>query len=186
MANALIQNCDVLNEPTYANEAFIPLAYEAGLHVVIASLATLALPQSELLLELKAALVDTNLPLAAALTAETLAAFMDYMLLLGLTVVPATELPATLDENGATITGAGRDSGDPTQLNYGITAHPTYTHYRVYLDGVRIQDVTGASNTGTIFNIYSPFPSGEHTLRVLFVNNAGAQTRFGNVWTIPA
>lgn len=182
--NVIIQNADTLNETTYANEVFVPLAYEAGLHTVIASLLPLALPSSDLLLQLKQALVVTNFPLAAALTNETLAAFMDYMQTLGYTVFPATELPVTLNEPGATITSVGRDGGANTQVNFGITAHPTYTRYRVYLDGVRFKEVNGAANAGTIFDAISPVPLGVHTLRVLFVNNAGAQTRFGSIGQI--
>ena len=72
---------DIVNigTPQVANRAFLPLAIEAGIEVVIQSIVTLAMDKKTLLIELVDALSISNPELAAALNMDTLDAILKYM-----------------------------------------------------------------------------------------------------------
>ncbi|HID72545.1 TPA: hypothetical protein EYP38_01270, partial [Candidatus Micrarchaeota archaeon] len=72
-------NLTNVNVPSVANRAFVPLAIEAGIETVIASLVPLAKDKRTLLAELVGALAQTNPALAAALNMDTLDAILRFM-----------------------------------------------------------------------------------------------------------
>lgn len=175
----IIQNAESLTGQV-ANRAFVPLAIEAGIEVVIASLVPLAKDKLTLLGQMKVALQDTNPALAAALGIETLTAILDYMAVKAATVVPADQLPVLLDQDGPSVVNAGRDGGTPTQINIGFTTPPVGFQAEIYLDGVYQKTSTQPDSGGNTFDILNDVAAGAHTVRVLYKRTSdGAITRFG-------
>ncbi len=177
-------NLTNIGVPTVANKAFVPLAVEAGIVDVIASIVTLAMDKRTLLERLVEALEETNPPLAAALNLDTLDAVLRYMATLPKAPVALTsELPEMLNENGPASVTAARDGGSPTQVNITFSDRPEGYKYGIYLDGV-FQKVGNLAGVGGFVNeaIQDVAEDGQqHTIRVLFVNPDLAITRFGAI-----
>jgi hypothetical protein len=179
---------DLLNygTPTVANKAFVPLAVEAGIVDVIASIVTLAMDKKTLLIRLVEALSDTNPELAAALNHDTLDAILRYMAKLPKAPVALTsELPEMVNESGPASVAAGRDGGTPTQVNVTFSDRPAGYRYAIYLDGVlqKVANLDGAA--GYVNEAVSDVAvdGQQHTIRVLFVTDELAITRFGPIAT---
>jgi len=177
---------DILNygEPTIANKAFVPLAVEAGIVDVIASIVTLAVDKKTLLARLKETLADTNPELAAALNRDTLDAILDYMAQLPKAPVALTSrLPRMVNENGPASVTAARDGGTPTQVNVTFSDRPEGYRYAIYLDGVlqKVANLAGAAGFVNEAIQDVPVDGQQHTIRVLFVTAEMAITRFGPV-----
>ena len=174
-----------LSMPSVANRAFVPLAVEAGIETVIASLVPLATDMKSLLIALKSALATTNSALADALTLQTLGAILDYMEEKGDSpVVMAKDLPELLDEDGPASVSAARDGSVTTQINVTFSAPPDGYSYEIYLDGVLAKAGSNEASGGFVNDIVSDVEAGTHTIRVLFVDADGKQTRFGPVVTV--
>jgi len=183
-----------IGAPTIASRGFVPLAVEAGIANTIKSLISgLALDARSLLLEIKSVLSADNEPLAAALNMDNLAAIIAYMELSGTGIMaasglPVTRLPVLLDEDGPAVVSAGRDGGEPTQVNIGYSAPPDGYTAEIYLDGVFAKRSDLAPTGETVFDIVPGVPVDglPHTIRVLFSTVDGEtgeeqQTRFGPV-----
>ncbi|MBN1286273.1 MAG: hypothetical protein JXB47_12820, partial [Anaerolineae bacterium] len=81
------------------------------------------------------------------------------------------------------VVSAGRDGGEPTQVNIGYSQPPDGCAVEVYLDGVFVK-VSDLPPTGeTVFDIVPGVVVDglAHTIRVLFVDGDGNQTRFGPI-----
>lgn len=168
--------------PTVANKAFVPLAVEAGIVDVIASIVTLAMDKRTLLERLVDALEETNPPLAAALNLDTLDAILAYMAKLPKAPVALTsELPEMVNENGPASVTAARDGGAPGQVNVTFSDRPAGYRYAIYLDGVlqKVGNLDGSN--GFVNEAIQDVPEGPHTIRVLFVTPDLAITRFGPI-----
>jgi len=185
-AIVMVETSENLEARAYASDAFVPLAVEAGILTVINSLTPLALSEGELLLQLKTALAESNPPLAAALTVDTLAAIMEYANVVGNPVIPVENLPEYITATPPVLTSAGRDGGAPSQVNIGFTAPPPNYTYRIYLDGVFAKAGNLPPSGGTVFEALFGVSSSAHTVRVLFVSGGGAYTMFSNIQNIPA
>lgn len=182
-----------LGTPTIASRGFVPLAVEAGITATIESLVSgLAIDIKSLLVELKNELKDVNEPLAAALNLDNLAAIIAYMErndtgIMAASGLPVSSLPVLLDENGPSSVSAGRDGGDPAQINVGYSAPPDGYRAEIYLDGVFIKFSDLAPTNGTVWDIVTgvPVDGGAHNIRVLFSTTGEAgedqQTRFGPI-----
>lgn len=168
--------------PTVANKAFVPLAVEAGIVDVIASIVTLAMDKRTLLERLVDALEETNPPLAAALNLDTLDAILAYMAKIQKSPVALTsDLPEMLNANGPASVTAARDAGVPGQVNVTFSAQPEGWLYAIYLDGVMAKVGSLAGTSGFVNEAIQDVPEGAHTIRVLFVTPELAITRFGPI-----
>jgi hypothetical protein len=193
-----------IGTPTIASRGFVPLAVEAGTTTTIQSLiGGLAVDMRTLLIDLKAALAESNEPLAAALNMDNLAAIIAYMERAGAGILPAsvppvTSLPVLLDEDGPASVTAARDSGDAAQINVTFSEPPTEEiddpdnpgstisvpyAYEIYLDGVYQKAGSNAAANSFVNEalVGVEDDGAAHTIRVLFVDSAGQQTRFGPV-----
>jgi hypothetical protein len=171
--------------PQVANRAFVALAIEAGIEVVIRSLVGLADDKVTLLISLKTALYTNNPALADALNTQTLDAILNYMALdTNSAVLPVDQLPALLNRAGPAETYGGRDSNTPTQVNFSYTAPPENWTAEAYLDGVFVKHSTLAPTNGYVYDILTDVAPGEHTVRVLYRSPKNEITRFGTIVTI--
>ena len=179
---AKVANLTNVGVPTVANKAFVALAVEAGIVDVIASIVTLAMDKRTLLEQLVDALDETNPPLAAALNLDTLDAILAYMAKLPKAPVALTsELPEMVNENGPASVTAARDGSVPGQVNVTFSDRPAGYRYAIYLDGV-LQKVANLAGSGGFVNeAIQNVAAGPHTVRVLFVTDEMAITRFGPI-----
>ena len=174
-----------LGVPQVANQAFVPLAIEAGIESVIRSLVPLATDKQTLLVKLVGALSASNPGLAEALNMDTLDAVLKYVTALpGSPILLASALPDMLNEDGPASVAAARDPGAPAQVNVSFPAAPEGYGYSIYLDGVYQTSGNQAGTSGWVSESIANVPSDahEHTVRVLYVRaDTGALTRFGPV-----
>jgi hypothetical protein len=174
-----------LGVPQVANQAFVPLAIEAGIEDVIRSLVPLATDKQTLLVELVAALAGSNPGLAAALNLDTLDAVLKYVTARpGSPILLASALPEMLDADGPASVAAARDASVPTQVNVSFSAPSDGYGYGLYLDGVFRQAGSQAGTGGWVSEALAsvPLDAHAHTVRVLYVQaGTGALTRFGPV-----
>lgn len=175
-----------LGTPSIANKAFVPLAIEAGIETVIASLVPLAMDKKTLLIRLVEALEASNPELAAALNMDTLDAILRYMARKAKSpVVAAADLPETVAEPGPESVTAARDGADQMQVNITFSEPPSGYMYAIYLDGI-FQKVGALAGSGGFVNeaLQDVPDDGEtHTIRVLYVTPEKAITLFGPVAT---
>lgn len=179
-------NVHDIGAPMVVNRAFVPLAIEAGIEAVIKSLVTLGMSKRELLIQLVAALQDTNPALAAALNIDTLDAILRYMTSQAKTpIVLAADLPVMLNEAGPASVAAARDGGAPTQVNVTFSDRPQGYRYAIYRDGVLAKIGDLAASDGFVNEaIQDVVADGQsHTVRVLFISAELGTTRFGPVAT---
>ncbi|HML21877.1 MAG TPA: hypothetical protein PKD09_09525 [Aggregatilinea sp.] len=171
--------------PQVANQAFVPLAIEAGIEQVIRSLVPLATDKQTLLISLKTALSGSNPGLAAALNMDTLDAVLKYITALpGSPIVLAAALPEMLNADGPASVAAARDSNVTTQVNISFPSAPEGYGYGIYLDGLFRKQGNQAGTSGWVSESISDVPvdGQEHTIRVLYIKlDGGALTRFGPV-----
>lgn len=175
-------NITNIGTPTVANKAFVPLAVEAGIEQVIASLVPLAIDKRSLLIALVEALADTNPALAAALNMDTLDAVLKYMALKPKSPITLTsELPEMLDEDGPASVTAARDGGAATQINITFSEPPAGYKYAIYLDSIFQKVGNAAAVDGWVNDALQDVVDDgqQHTIRVLFVSPEQAITRFG-------
>ncbi|WP_119069198.1 hypothetical protein [Aggregatilinea lenta] len=174
-----------LGVPQVANQAFVPLAIEAGIEDVIRSLVPLATDKQTLLVNLVAALSGSNPGLAAAMNMDTLDAVLKYVTAQpGSPILLASALPDMLDEDGPASVTAARDASEPGQVNVSFNAPPDGYSYRLYLDGVFRRAGSQAGTGGWVSEALAgvAVDAHEHTVRVLYVRaGTGALTRFGPV-----
>jgi hypothetical protein len=181
-----------IGQATIVSRGFLPLAVEAGIEETIASLVgSTGIGLRELLLAIKAELGEgqdpPNRPLAEALNLDNLSAILGYVARSGGAVLPAsqlvqTNLPTLLDEDGPASLDAARDGEVTGQINLSFPESPSgYTDYEVYLDGVYWKTGSEAAVDGWVNDSIADVPDGAHTARVLYLDEDGAQTRFGPV-----
>ncbi len=180
MAIVILQSEDL--EQQVVNDAFVPLAIEAGIETVIKSLLALATTKRELLTLIKAALATTNPPLAKALGVQTLDAILKYMQKRAAGIVLGDDIPELLDQDGPAGVWVARDVG--TQVNITCSEPPSGFHARIYLDGI-FQKQSSATPANGVINDSIQGGPGAHVVRVLYRRDSdGAQTRFGPIGTI--
>lgn len=174
--------------PQAANRAFVALAVEAGIEQTIQSLVVLAADLRSLLELLKDALANDNPELAEALNTGTLMAILDYMRRKGdAPVLMVKDLPTVIDADGPASVVAAWDGGVTGQVNITFAeSGDGHTSYEVYLDGVYQKTGSNEASAGFINDSLADVPAGAHTVRVLFVTNAGKLTRFGPVADLAA
>lgn len=183
MAIVILQS-EIL-EQQVVNEAFVPLAIEAGIETVIKSLLTLATTKRELLVMVKAALAASNPRLANALGIQTLDAILRYMQKRAAGIVLGEAIPELLDEDGPASVTVARDGAAPTQVNVTFSKPPNGYTARIYLDGV-FQKLSAVTPTGQFMNdSLANVAAGARAVRVLYRRDSdGAQTRFGPIGKI--
>jgi len=170
--------------PSVANQAFVPLAVEAGIEAVIASLVPLAKDKRTLLVELVGALENTNPALAAALNMDTLDAILRFMASKAKAPVVLTrDLPETVHEAGPASVSAARDGGDPTQVNVTFSEPPAGYKYAIYVDAVLSKVGSLAADSGWVNEAVTGVPDDgqAHTVRVLFITPENHITLFGPI-----
>ncbi len=180
----VILESEILEEQV-VNDAFVPLAIEAGIETVIKSLLTLATTKRQLLILVKAALAVSNPPLAKALGIQTLEAILKYMQKRAAGIVMGEDIPELLDEDGPASVTVARDGTVNTQVN--VTFNKPANGYtpRIYLDGVFQKNSTVTPSGQFMNDSLANIPAGAHQIRVLFRRDSdGAQTRFGPIGTI--
>jgi hypothetical protein len=182
-------NIDHIGTPSVCNRAFLPLAIEAGIEETITSLIPLAMDKRSLLKAVVEALWEENRPLAEALNIDTLDAVLAYIMSQARTpIVFACDLPTQLNRDGPASVSAARDGGTPAQVNVTCSeddAPTPLTRYAIYLDGIFARTATYTPDTGWVNDSVLDVPEDarQHTIRVLFVDDDLAITRFGPVAT---
>ncbi len=172
-------------EQQVVNDAFVPLAIEAGIETVIKSLLTLATTKRELLIMIKATLAVSNPPLAKALGIQTLDAILKYMQKRAAGIVLGDQIPELLDQDGPAGVWVARDGGLNTQINVTFSEPPVGFHGRIYLDGIFQKESVAIPAGGVVNDSIQGVAAGAHSIRVLFRRDSdGAQTRFGPLGTI--
>ncbi|MBZ0316341.1 MAG: hypothetical protein K8L91_07980 [Anaerolineae bacterium] len=172
-------------EAQVVNDAFVPLAIEAGIETVIKSLLVLATTKRELLILVKAALAVSNPPLAKALGMQTLEAILKYMQKRAAGIVMGEAIPELLDEDGPASVTVARDGTVNTQINVTFTKPANGYTPRIYLDGVFQKNSTVTPSGQFMNDSLANVPAGAHSIRVLFRRDTdGAQTRFGPIGAI--
>lgn len=180
-------NIDHIGTPSVCNRAFVALAIEAGIEDTITSLIPLAMDKRSLLKAVVGALWEENRPLAQALNIDTLDAILAYIMSQARTpIVFARDLPVLLSRDGPASVSAARDGGTPTQVNvtFSDDASATpLTRYAIYLDGVFARTTTYTHGSGWVNDSIPDVPEDarQHTIRVLFVDDDLAITRFGPI-----
>jgi len=178
-----------LGTPQVANRAFVlgypcgmALAVEAGIENTIQSLVGLALDKISLLAALKEALQTDNPALANALNLQTLDAILAYISTKSdPAILNANELPPLLDQAGPASVTAARDGGVSSQINITYAEPPAGYSAEIYLDGVFIKHSTATAISGFVNDFISGVAAGSHTIRVLYRDENGAITRFGQM-----
>ena len=182
-------NIDNIGTPCVCNRAFVALAIEAGIEDTITSLIPLAMDKRSLLKAVVEALWEENRPLAEALNIDTLDAILAYIMSQARTpIVFAADLPTQLNRDGPASVSAARDGGTPAQVNVTFSddasASPL-TRYAIYLDGIFARTATYTHGSGWVNDSIPDVveDAQPHTIRVLFVDDDLAITRFGPVAT---
>jgi hypothetical protein len=172
---------------TVAGRGFLPLAVEAGVCEVVDSLLSgLAMDIHTLTIELKNALAENNLPLAAALNIDTVAAIIGYMnnvvgSAMPTSALPEVNLPTLLDEDGPASVAAGWNAEPGGQLNITFNEPPAGYTAEIYVDGVFAKHSTIEGAGGWANDALLSAPAGTTTIRVLFRDPDDEQTRFGMI-----
>lgn len=169
--------------PQYVNRGFVPLAIEAGIVEVIASLVGLAMDDIDLCFQLKLALRDANPELARAINLDSLRALMDYIAATveAAPVVRAEALPKTVNEDGPETVVAARDKRALEQVNISFVAPPAGYTYEIYLNGVFLKRGENPASEGWVSDFITGVPEGKHAVRILYVTPEEKLTRFGSL-----
>lgn len=177
-----------IGTPTVSARGFVPLAVEAGIVPVITSLLSgLSIDVRTLLLGIKSELADTNPELSQALNIDNLAAILTYAEKVGglyvTSALPEVNAPEMIDEDGPISVSAARDGGTPTQVNISFSEYPVGYKYEIYLDGVYQKTGEVDPVEGWVNELLSGVTEDgqNHTIRVLFLDEVGGQTRFGPI-----
>jgi hypothetical protein len=170
-----------VGEMQVAIPTFVAEAIKAGIAATIRSLVPLATDRRQLLLDLKAALEQSNKPLADALNFQTLEAILRYMELTGQGIVLGSNIPDLLDADGPeAIWPAYYPETDILAIGWQDADADTYAQYWVSLD----QAVIGRGlvpETGV--NIEVPvvdLAAGTHVVSVCWVDAEGNITRLAS------
>lgn len=183
---ALNPNAEITNlgARMVANVAFVPLAVQAGIIPTIKSLVGLAKDEISLVILLKQSLWDDNQPLAQAINTGTLGAILKYMALVGESVVFDVDLPDMLDMDGPASVSAGRDNGEPTQVNVGFSTPPEGFECQIFLDGVYVKTST-QTGSPTVWDTIQGVADGAHNVRFIYRRvSDGAMSRFSSIINI--
>lgn len=169
---------------TIVTRGIIPLLVDAGAcEIIQEKLDGSAIDERSLLLAVKKELGSGYPVLAAALNFDTLEVLVTYMESAGMGASTVDGLPTLLNEDGPVSVTAERNGGDPTQIDITYNSPPPTYEAEIYRDNRLAKTSDDNGSGGTVSETLTGVEDDEeeHTIRVLYINADGDQTRFGPV-----